>query len=251
LNIVYSLPFHNETSGTKVQGVAVGLVTNISDPDKLGRVKVKFLVRETEQESDWIRIASPMAGAGRGIFFLPEVNDEVLLAFHNGNVEEPFIIGALWNGKDKPPEAVPHAKGKVTIRKIKSRAGNEIIFSDEENKERLELRSPQGKKLILDDGAKKIQLQDDNAKNSLVIDKQANTIKIESGSKVTIKVNSCTVEVDGTGGVTISAPSGNLKLKANKIDIEATTALSVKANATMELKAGAMMNIKGAMVKIN
>lgn len=251
MNIVYSLQTPNEILDTKIYGVAVGVVSNINDPDKQGRVKVKFLLRETEQESDWIRIASPMAGPSRGMYFLPEVDDEVLLAFHHGNVEEPFIIGALWNGKDKPPETNPVKEGKVNIRTIKSRAGHQIILNDETGKEKVEIHTPKGKKLVLDDGNKKIQVEDDNAKNSLVINTQGNSIQLEAGSKVTIKVNSCTIEVDGSGGISISAPTSNLKIKANKIDIEANTTMNIKANATMEVKAGAMMNIKGAMVKIN
>lgn len=240
----------NESPGHKFPGVAVGLVTNINDPDKLGRVKVKYVVRETEQESDWIRVASPMAGPERGFFFLPEVDDEVLLAFHHGNYEEPIVIGALWNGKDKPPVSAPQSDGKVILRKIKSRAGNEITLSDEQNKERIELRSVKGKKLVLDDGNKKIQLQDENAKNSVVIENQSNNVTINAGTKVTIKVNSCSIEVEGSK-ITINAPTGSINLKANQINIEATTTMNVKANATMKVEAGAMMNIKGAMVKIN
>lgn len=252
MNIVYSLPAAGESQPNKIHGVLVGLVTNINDPDKLGRAKVKFLLRESEQESDWIRIATPMAGADRGMLFLPEVNDEVLLAFNNGNVEEPFIIGALWNGQDKPPEASPlDSNGKVNIRKIKSRAGNEIILTDESNQEKIELHTPKGKKILFDDGAKKIELADDNAQNKLTIDTNANSISLQAGSKVTIKVNSCTIEVDGSGGISINAPTSTLKLKANQIDIEAATSMKINANATMEVKAGAMMNIKGAMVKIN
>lgn len=251
MNIVYSLQTPNENQSKKIYGVAIGVVTNINDPDKQCRVKVKFPLWETEQESDWIRIASSMAGPDRGILFLPEVNDEVLLAFHHGNVEEPFIIGSLWNGKDKPPEANPVDNGKVNIRKIKSRAGNEIILTDEASKEKVEIHTPKGKKIIFDDGTKKIEIKDDNAKNTFTIDTQANSINLQAGSKVTIKVNSCTIEVDGSGGISINAPTSSLKLKANQIDIEATTTMSIKANATMEVKAGAMMNIKGAMVKIN
>jgi uncharacterized protein involved in type VI secretion and phage assembly len=251
LNVVYSLQIPNENRSKKIDGVAVGIVTNVNDPEKLGRVKVKFVLRETEQESDWIRVASFAAGPQRGAYFLPEVNDEVLLAFHHGNVEEPIIIGSLWNPNDKPPEDNPYNNGKVNIRKIKSRGGHEIIFNDEQNKEKLEIHTPKGKKILLDDEKNKIELTDDNAKNTLTIDTQANSITLQANSKVTIKAQSCNIEVDSNGGITLSAPGKSLKIKANQIDIEATSTMNIKANATMNLKAGAMMNINGSMVKIN
>lgn len=251
MNLIYSLQTPNENQNKKIYGVAVGVVTNINDPEKLGRVKVKFVLRESEQESDWIRIASIMAGPERGAYFLPEVNDEVLLAFHHGNVEEPFVIGALWNGKDKPPEASPYADGKVNIRKIKSRSGHEIIFTDEQNKEKMEIHTPKGKKILFDDENQKIELKDDNGKNSMTIDTQGNNVTLQADSKVTIKVSSCNIEVDGNGGISINAPGKSLKLKANQIDIEASSTMNIKANASMNVKAGAMMNIKGSMVKIN
>jgi len=250
LSIEYSFQMPSDQNN-KINGVAVALVTNINDPEKQGRVKVKYVLRETEQESDWIRVASPMAGPNRGMLFLPEVDDEVLLAFHHGNAEEAFIIGSLWNGKDKLPEAAAVKDGKVNIRKIKSRAGNEIILSDEASKEKVEIHTPKGKKIVLDDGSKKIEIKDDNAQNNFIIDTSANTISLQSGSKVTIKVNSCTIEVDGTGGISINAPTSSLKLKANQIEIEATTTMSIKANASMDVNSSGIMNIKGTMVKIN
>lgn len=250
MNIVYSLPTPSDLNSAKVTGVTVGIVTNINDPDKKGRIKVKYVLWDTAQESDWIRVAAPMAGPERGIFFLPEVNDEVLLAFQHGNVEEPIVIGALWNGKDKIPEANAIADGKVNIRKFKTRIGHEVILNDTQGKESIELHTPKGKKLVLDDANKKIEVKDDNAQNTLTIDNGANSIELKAGSKVTLKVNSCVIEINGSN-ISINAPAGNLKISANQIDIQATTALKLNANATLDVKAGGMVNIKGAMVKIN
>ena len=79
-----------------VRGVVTGLVTNLNDPDNLGRVKVKYAWLG-EVESFWVRMASPAAGGGRGFEMLPEVNDEVLLGFEHGDVQRPYILGVLWN----------------------------------------------------------------------------------------------------------------------------------------------------------
>src|SRR3972149_536693 len=87
-----------------ISGVVPGIVTNNQDPDGLGRVKIKFPWLSDDNETDWVRIATLMAGGQRGGFFLPEVGDEVLVAFEHGDINHPYVIGALWNGVDKPPE---------------------------------------------------------------------------------------------------------------------------------------------------
>ena len=84
-------------------GVVIGLVTNNQDPDGQGRVKVKFPWLSDDQESNWARLAMPMAGKNRGLFLLPEVGDEVLVMFEQGDVNHPYVIGAVWNGADTPP----------------------------------------------------------------------------------------------------------------------------------------------------
>ena len=95
-----------------IDGPIIGIVTNINDPDKLGRVKVKFPTLGASEESHWARIATPLTGAERGAHFLPEVNDEVLVAFVHGDINHPYIIGGLWNGMDKPPvpPALPNGR---------------------------------------------------------------------------------------------------------------------------------------------
>ncbi|HET9532619.1 MAG TPA: phage baseplate assembly protein V, partial [Blastocatellia bacterium] len=110
----------------RVEGVAIGLVTNNKDDQGLGRVKVKYPWREDSQESYWARPAVLAAGNDRGTLWLPEIGDEVLLAFDKGDIQHPYVIGALWNGKDKPPE--PNADGENNTKKIRSRSGHQITL---------------------------------------------------------------------------------------------------------------------------
>jgi uncharacterized protein involved in type VI secretion and phage assembly len=84
-------------------GVAVAVVTQNRDPDGLARVKVHFPWYEYPNESYWARLAVPMAGQGQGTYFLPEIGQEVLVAFDRGDVRFPYVVGALWNGKEGPP----------------------------------------------------------------------------------------------------------------------------------------------------
>jgi uncharacterized protein involved in type VI secretion and phage assembly len=107
-----------------INGVVIGLVTNVNDPDKNGRIKVRFPWLDDNHETDWIRIATLMGGNGRGSFFMPEVNDEVLVAFDHGDARFPYVIGFFWNGQDKPPA------DDVRIRRYQSVDGHSISFYD-------------------------------------------------------------------------------------------------------------------------
>ena len=82
--------------------LAIGIVTNNKDDEKQGRVKVKFPALDEQLESDWLRIATPNAGPPRGVLMLPQVGDEVLVGFENGDTRRGYVLGSLWNGKDKP-----------------------------------------------------------------------------------------------------------------------------------------------------
>jgi len=198
---------------SKIYGVVVGIVTNNKDPEELGRVKIKLPRISSDDESHWARVTSFMAGKERGVFFLPDVNDEVLVAFEHGDINMPYIIGSLWNGVDKPPET--NSDGKNNKRVIKSRSGHIIRLNDE-------------------DGKEKIEIVDKSEKNSIVFDTAKNTITI-------------TTDKD----ITLSAPQGTVKIDAQKIEIKSSADMKIEAGAGMDVKASAAMNIKGATVNVN
>lgn len=213
---LYDLLSNGEGSkavASKITGVVVGLVTNNQDPDNMGRVKLKFPWLSGEEESNWARMAVPMAGNDRGVYFLPEVDDEVLVAFEHGDVHFPYVIGALWNGKDAPPAG--NGDGKNNVRVIKSRSGHVIRLTDE-------------------DGKETIEIVDKSEKNFLVIDTAKNSITI-------------TADKD----IVLSASKGTIKLDAQKIEITSSADTKIESGAGMDIKAGATMTIKGATVNIN
>lgn len=197
----------------RIFGVVVGVVTNNQDPDGMGRVKVKFPWLSETEESFWARVASPMAGKERGFYFLPEVEDEVLVTFEQGDVRFPFVLGALWNGQDKPPEQ--NDDGKNNARTIKSRSGHVIRLDDKSNEE-------------------KIEIIDSSGNNKIVIDAVNNRIEITSDKDITL-----------------SAPKGTIKLDAQKIQITSSADAKIEAGAGMDVKATGQMNVKGATVNIN
>lgn len=197
----------------RIYGVVIGIVTNNRDPKKLGRVKVKFPWLSDKDESNWARIATLMAGNRQGTYFLPEVNDEVLVAFERGDVHFPYILGALWNGKDKPP--TPNDDGKNNVRVIQSRSGHRIRLNDENGKE-------------------KIEIIDKSGKNSLVFDTEKNAIAITSSQDITL-----------------FASQGTLKLEAKTIELKSAADTKIESGAAMNLNASATMNLKGATINLN
>jgi len=206
------------SDGGSVYGVAVGIVKENQDPDNLGRVQVEFPCWENQGATHWARVTTPMAGTEMGMFFLPEIGDEVLIAFENGSFYSPYVIGSLWNGADKPPET--NDDGKNNIRTIKSRSGHCITFDDnaEGSSEKLVISSAAGNIITLDDasGGECISIADKSG-NKITIDAAQNAIALE-----------CT---------------GEFSIKASSVAIEAQTTIDIKANATLTLK--------GAMTQIN
>ncbi len=201
----------------RVEGVAIGLVTDNQDPDGMARIRVKYPWREDNQNSYWARPALPYAGKNRGTYFLPEVGDEVLLAFDKGDIEHPFVLGVLWNGQDTPPAS--NSDGKNNTKLIRTRSGHEIRMLDESGKESVEIKTQGGHSVKMDDtgGSTQINIKDSSGSNTIVIDTTQNSITIQSATSLSIK----------------------------------SQTISIEAGASMTIKAGATLTIQGAMVQIN
>ncbi|MEG4173918.1 MULTISPECIES: phage baseplate assembly protein V [unclassified Microcoleus] len=195
-------------------GVTVGIVTNNKDEEGLGRVKVKFPWLSETDESYWARVLTPMAGKQRGLYFLPEVDDEVLVAFDRGDISSPYILGGLWNGQDKPPES--NTDGKNNLRVIKSRSGHQIILDDTEN-------------------AEKITIRDGTGKNQIVIDSKNNSISIEGEKDISIKAK---------GKISLESSDGDISIKCKNLAIQTQQNCEIKANSKVEVKANSNCNIQ-------
>lgn len=207
-------PMKHETaheSGGYIKGVALALVTQNKDDESQCRVKVSYPWHENPRDSYWARLAMPMAGASRGMVFIPEVGDEVLVAFEREDLRFPYILGALWNGKDKPPLA--NDDGKNDKRILTSRKKHHLLF-DDGTRGVVELAHVKGRRITIDDNG------------ILITDENGNEVKIDTTS----------------GAMTLKA-SGDLKISANTISIE--------ASATLALKASATLTVQGALVNIN
>jgi uncharacterized protein involved in type VI secretion and phage assembly len=205
--------FANADAGARYFGVVVGIVTNNHDPENMHRVKVRFPWLAPDDESNWARVASAMAGNGRGAYFLPEVDDEVLVAFEHGSVEHPYVIGSLWNGKDSAPES--NADGNNDNRAFRSRSGHIIRMSDKA-------------------GQEKIEIIDKTGNNRIVISAADNSIAIEA-----------------MGDIAIRSKTGKVTIEAVGVEIDSKADVKVQAMTTIDATATATMNLKGAMINLN
>jgi uncharacterized protein involved in type VI secretion and phage assembly len=217
----------------RIAGVVPAIVTNIKDPDGVGQVKVKLPWLSDTYESGWARTVHAGAGASRGAMLLPEAGDEVLVAFAEGDFNHPFVIGGLYNGKDKPAAGsapdVDATSGEGGRRGFVTRSGMAIELVDKA-------------------GSEKITISTKDGKNKVVLDQVRNIIEIESAGDLTVK---------GTTRVEVSAGT-DLTLKGTNVTVDASAKLEL-SGATMklagqglgEVSAGGVLTVKGSIVKIN
>ncbi len=178
--------------GGHFYGAYPALVSNIKDPDGQGRVKVLLPWSPDGKGASyeaWARLATMMGGNNRGTWFIPDVNDEVLVIFMGGDPRQPCVVGGLWNGQDTPPQSMDGA-GKNYIKTIRSRNGVQITLDDTDGKETMTLKTPGGQTVTLADGPGSIALQDSNGNS---IQMQASGITITTSA--TFTVNASTVDV--------------------------------------------------------
>ena len=206
-------------------GVVPALVTDVKDPDDLGRVKVKFPWLSDSYATDWVRMVQVGAGADRGAVMVPEVNDEVLVAFDQGDWRRPYVLGGLYNGKDKPKLGtglVDGSTGAVKRRGVVSKNGHMLVFFDDPAKD--------GVAVLTGDKGLKISLN-----------KGTTTVKITSSGDV---------KIEGSKDVSIKA-GGALSVESGKtLTVKAGSKLSLQG-PSIEVKADSDVSVSGTPIKLN
>ena len=207
-------------SAGPIPGVVTALVTDARDPDELGRVKVRFPWLSDDFETDWVRIVQAGAGDQRGWAIVPEVGDEVLLAFDQGDVRRPYVIGGLYNGVDRAHDSVTSdwidgTSGAVNMRSFTSRTGHRLDFADHAGKEQVHLTTG-------DDGYR------------VTLD--------QAGTKITVHSDG-SIEIDARNDVKITSSSGNVEISGIKV--------KVSGSAGVDIDGGPTTNITGQIVKLN
>jgi len=194
------------------QTLLVGIVTNNEDPQGWGRVKVKFPTLTEDHASNWARVVAIGAGNQRGFDCLPEINDEVLVAFEHGDIHRPYVIGGVWNGQDHPPNSVESnvQEGKVRLRTFKTRTGHQIQFVEETQRHHqtgIHIETAGGHQLHLNDRDRTIE------------------IETSGGQRLSLDDRSGTIQVNATAAINLNA-SGVVTLAAAAIRLNAAVITS-------------------------
>jgi phage protein D/phage baseplate assembly protein gpV len=197
-------------------GVVTAVVTNTDDPNNWGRVKVKFPWMTEDAESDWARVAGIGAGPEAGLLVIPEVGDEVLVAFEQGDFRRPYVLGSLWNGQHQVPSESSSTSGeRPMVRSWRSRTGHRItMYDNADNK--IEILTNGGHTILMDDANRQIK-------------------------------------ITSSGGIvlTLDDSGGKLTVEGTEIQIKANGNVKIESGANMDLQAGGQVNIKGAMINLN
>jgi uncharacterized protein involved in type VI secretion and phage assembly len=246
--LVDTLGSQPPSPGFTIPGLTVALVTANDDPDGEGRVKVKYASVDDQVESPWARVVSLGAGAGRGVVFQPEVNDEVLVGFEHGDSRRPVVIGGLFSKANTLPTADKLvANGAIDYRRITSRKNHIVELADG--------GGPTEQHILLKLGT---------AEHKLRLGADRFDIEVASGKEVTIKAGQAKFDINSSGDVTIEGNNVTIKAKlAVKVEAgsQATlkgaqtavqgTQVQVKADGVGSVEAGGPLTLKGAMVGIN
>jgi len=223
-----------------VQGLQIGKVTDLEDPDGENRVKVRMPIINPDEEGLWMRIATLDAGNARGTFFMPEVDDEVIVGFIYNDPNQPVILGMLHSSALVPPLTASndnHEKGYV------SRDGIKMIFNDDEKSYTLE--TPGGKKITLDDNDGLVQVEDENGNS---INMSSDGVTIESASSLTLKAGT---DISLEAVNILVSPSSQFSLSAGGSEMTAGSGSLEIKSAAVKVEGSGMTEIKGGMVQIN
>jgi phage baseplate assembly protein gpV len=187
---------------SRIDGVVVALVKDTDDKEGEGRVKVEFPWMEGKNEGYWAPVATMMSGERRGSWFMPETGDEVLVAFERGDVNHPFVVGFLWNGKDKPPiaDGIP-----ASVRRLRTKSGHILEFDDRDGKERILVKTQGDHEIELEDSKGFVRVETKGGHQLDMTDGPTGHVDIKTNGR-----HNATLTDGPTGSVEIKT-SGNQK----------------------------------------
>ncbi len=239
----------------KRSSLTLAKVTNIKDDKNLSRVKCLPIGAQNEEETDWCYVMAPMGGKECGICFFPQVNDLVILAYLGDDSHRPIVLGSFWNTELPPPK--PIQDGKVEDYTVKTPKKIELLFHDEDKKQKVTLTMPSGTVVAVDDGAEKVEIKDKGGDNALTMDLKGGNTTVKCKTKLTLSAGQTSITLESSGNLTIKG-NGTIKTEGTNIDSKATGKLSMKgaaaemkADATLDLKASGPASLKGAILKLN
>lgn len=237
-------------------GIVAGVVTKNSDDEHKGMVCVKVVSRESKGNLFlWVKVAMPMSGKNWGLYYLPEIGDEVLVAFAYGSVENPYVIGAIPKS-DSQLVSKSYHKDNFT-KEILTKGGNSVTIYDEDNKQSVTVKTKAEHTLLLDDDKKLIKMSDKSGDNYIKMDTGKGEIEIQAKQKIILKTGSVKVEINGgSNSITVNCnqftvdSKQSVRMKTSSMNLSADASFEAKASGAATLQSDSMVNVKGAMVKL-
>lgn len=238
-----------------IPGIVTGIVKENWDSNQPGKVKVEYYLGEKgKMVSRWMSVMSPYVASSAGMYFLPEIGSEVVIAFQMGRPDCPIVLGSLWSQSVPMPKEAPGEKNPT--KSLKTKGGHEILFSDEEKKESLTVTTPAGLSLSMDDEKKTVTVKDKDGKNTWILNTEKGEITMNAEKKFILSIGGTavlTVEANsltGKSGTITWEGSQSLKLTGQTANL-AGSQIQIKADASLKAESGGMTEIKGSMVKVN
>ena len=238
----------SETGDNRMPGIVLGVVQSNYAPQMPGRVCVEIPVRDSSaNELKWARVAMPYSGSSWGYYFLPEVGDQVLVAFENGNIEKPYVIGCI--PKDRNRFLTGSVNPANQCKRIVTKNGNSIEFTDvpesEGSQDKITIQTSNGShELVLDNQHGRISLSDKSGANKVEIQTTTGNIQVKTEHKMTISVGD-------TIDVTMNGDTGTVSVKCTKMKVEADASAKITTNGKLGFSGGNVAMDATASYKVN
>lgn len=240
-----------------IPGIVIGIVRENWDKEHPGMVKVEYFLGEKgKNHTGWIPVMVPYAGKEYGTYVLPEVGSEVVISFQMGNRNCPMVLGCIWSKENSVPKET--AKEKNTVKRLRTKSGCEIVFSEEAGEEQIMIETPKNLKILLEDKKETIQISDKDGKNGILLDTKQGTLTLLAEKSVEIKVGgNVMASLDGksktvqfTSGKFAAKADQSAEIKGQTVKVDGTS-INVKGSGTLKLESSGSTQVKGSMVQIN
>ncbi len=235
------------TGDTRMNGVVIGIVAQNYNKDMPGRVCVTIPTRdEKANELQWARQVVPGSGKNWGYYFLPEVGDQVLLAFEGGNIEKPYIIGCV--PKDDSQLLSKTVDENNQYKRIMTKNGNAVIFEDNKDgageKDKITIETAKQSHTILMDNENKLIRVGDKAKENMIeLSTESGEMSIKAKSRLTIKVGD-------TIKIILNGESGGVQIQASDVSIQADKQIKLKTDGMLKAEGSQISQNASSMYKI-
>ena len=229
---------------SKRTGLTLAKVTNIKDPENRNRVLCKPITGDNEKdilETEWADVIQPLSGKNAGTFLLPSVNDIVLIAYLDGDPHCPFVVGGVWDKQSTAPYTMKDGKNKDFS--FKTPTGSEIHFTDEKDKQKIEVKTPKGTEITLDDEKETVTVTDKNKKNSLTIKIKDGEVELKAEKKLTLSAGKTSLVLESGGKATLKG-SGDITLDGSNVNVKGKSAVNLKG-ASAKVEASGKLTLKG------